>query len=206
MGARHCMDLYLIRHGLTDWNREKRYLGYTDRDILIGELGKLENVKKCLENVMFDAVYTSDLKRCRSTLRYLDIQKQEVVDVRLREMNFGDWEGKTYHELKENPDYCKWLDNLEKVSPPNGESWTGFTARVDAFLEDLLAEKKGSILLVTHGGVVRYLLSRYIGTNSFWEAPQPTHGQGVLVRLEEQTGVWRCSSISAVPIVEKETW
>lgn len=206
MGTSRCVDLYLVRHGLTDWNKERRYLGHTDRDVLVEELGKLSGLKKELSKLSFNAVYTSDLIRCQSTLNYLNLSKVGWMDNRLREMNFGEWEGKTYEELKGKPAYRKWIDNWEQGRTPSGESGLGFKRRVNAFVGQLLESGvTGNILVVTHGGVIRYILAKFRAVNSFWESPAVGHGQCLRMRLIEKEGEWTCNSLSVVPSVAKET-
>src|SRR5690606_20590152 len=100
MGTCDYMDVYLVRHGVTAWNKEKRYLGHTDKGIIRGEQSGLLKIKKELTNIYFDHIFTSDLRRCQESLELLDIPAQITVDARLRELDFGDWEGKTYDELR----------------------------------------------------------------------------------------------------------
>lgn len=208
MGVGRYVDLYLIRHWITAWNKDKRYLGHTDENILMDALGELDLLKKELESVLFDAVYSSDLIRCQRTLDYLHLCHFPNLDTRLREMNFGDWEGKKYEELKEDPCYQKWLDNWELHSTPSGESGQMFQERVDAFVSDMLdrdriSGKKATILIMTHGGVIRYMLRKFKATDSFWKSPAVTHGKGLLLRLEDKEGDWVCKSLSVVPIAGK---
>lgn len=94
MGTCVDMDLFLVRHGITDWNQQKRYLGHTDRSIINSELDQLEKLQKELTAQRFDHAFTSDLRRCQETLAYLNIPAPISVDARLRELNFGDWEEK----------------------------------------------------------------------------------------------------------------
>ncbi|TYS70467.1 histidine phosphatase family protein [Sutcliffiella horikoshii] len=209
MRVNRYVDLYLIRHWITDWNRDKRYLGHTDQNILMDRLDELDLLKTEFENLSFDSIYSSDLLRCQNTLKYLSLCRSPILDPRLREMNFGDWEGKKYEELKGEPCYQRWLDNWELHSPPSGESGQMFQRRVDAFVSDMLdrvslSREESNILIMSHGGVIRYMLSQFKATNSFWESPAVPNGKGLLVKLEDREGDWVCSSLSVVPIAEKE--
>jgi alpha-ribazole phosphatase len=210
MGTCNHMDVYLVRHGITEWNKEKRYLGHTDQEVIKSELTQLSKLKKELMNRSFDDVFTSDLRRCQETLAYLDLPSQVSVDRRLREIYFGDWEGKIYNELKDNQAYQNWLDNWEVYSIPNGESAVTFKSRIDSFFNELFGGKmtpaattKKQILIMTHGGVIRYLISKYVPSISFWEL-SVTPGQGIKLSFEKQKGEWKCSLLSAVPFQEKE--
>ncbi|WP_178075671.1 histidine phosphatase family protein, partial [Pseudomonas sp. 2995-3] len=83
------MDLLLIRHGITEWNIEKRYLGHSDIGLVESELPKLDPLKLELQKQSYKTVFTSDLKRCKETINYLAIRTPYKEDVRLREMSFG---------------------------------------------------------------------------------------------------------------------
>lgn len=207
MGSCGAMDLFLIRHGVTEWNRQKRYLGYTDISVLREELRTLDQLRKSLENTTFDKVYTSDLIRCKETLEYLKTNGEITADKRLRELNFGDWEGKTYLDLKEDEQYQRWLLNWEMEKIPGGETWSMFTTRIDSFLRERFANigngRCKHALIMTHGGVIRYLLLKFKAVNSFWQ-PAVRHGTAYRIKLIRTGGVWICSSLQEVPAPEKE--
>ncbi|MFC2949166.1 histidine phosphatase family protein [Virgibacillus sediminis] len=210
MGTGDYLDIYFVRHSITDWNLEKRYIGHTDRRVIKSQLTRLEDLKNTLDTIRFDSVYTSDLCRCLETLAYLQIPLKYCADTRLREINFGDWEGKTYQQLKDKQAYRNWIDNWEDNPIPNGESARQFKARIDRFLHECIQQQIGSalgvnkrILIMTHGGVIRYLISSYVTSVSFWEVAIK-HGQAIRLTLKKQEGEWICSSLSAVPFQEKE--
>lgn len=208
MGACHHVDLFLVRHSITEWNQQKRYLGHTNQSVVKEELHTLDWLKNVLQKTRFDHVYTSDLLRCQETFDYLDLPTKMSVDHRLREMNFGDWEGKTYNELKDVKVYQNWLNNLEGTSVPNGESFSIFKARIDSFFHDFFhhlnsLEDTQKFLIITHGGVIRYAVSTFIASTSFWDISIP-HGQGLQLSFDKKEGEWSCSSFSEVLSQEKE--
>ncbi|WP_416148844.1 histidine phosphatase family protein [Salipaludibacillus sp. HK11] len=211
MGTYACLDLYLIRHGITKWNQEKRYLGHTDEPVVAERLEDLFVLKKELNELQFDEICTSDLRRCGETLAFLLPNKQYVIDERLREFHFGDWEGKTYDDLKAVDVYRQWLDDWKGLGVPNGESWKDFIGRVEQWKDELFAGVEAAkedvnhrtVLAVTHGGVIRYLLSTLERSQSFWDW-KITHGEGVHVRFTYEEERWKCNSLSVVPSQEKE--
>lgn len=207
MGTCDHMDVYLVRHGITNWNKEKRYLGHSDIGVIRSELSRLNNLQKVLSGLNFDHVFTSDLRRCQETLAYLSIPSQVLIDYRLREINFGDWEGKTYDELKNQIAYRNWLEDWEANSIPHGESADTFKSRIDSFFIELFQQAiettPAKILVMTHGGVIRYLVSKYGSSRSFWDLTI-SHGHGIRLTFEQQKGEWVCSSLLAVPFQEKE--
>ncbi|HEY2495154.1 MAG TPA: histidine phosphatase family protein [Paenibacillus sp.] len=184
------LELLLMRHGKTQWNVDKRYLGNSNISITREARAELIPLRRQLIGRTFSKVVCSDLKRCRESLAFVAPELLDVVvyDNRLREMDFGDWEGKTYEELKVLPLYCEWLDHPQTVFPPNGETWDFFQARIKDFLNSLipLALEDGrdrttpSVFVVTHGGVIRQLITMSVPQLSFWDlSVEP----GSLVRL-----------------------
>lgn len=194
------LELVCIRHGRTQWNKDKRYLGHTDIGILPESLTELLPVKEELEGREFDQVFCSDLKRCKETLEYIYPSSPDrvVFDRLLREMDFGDWEGQTYDQLKDISMYRDWLDNPQSVAPPRGESWGDFQQRLNYFMDSLVRITEednhdnvvSSVLLVTHGGVIRQLASTLIPGSKFWDfAVDP--GSILTLKLTFHEGKWK---------------
>jgi alpha-ribazole phosphatase len=206
MGSFHTIDVYLVRHGVTSWNIEKRYLGHTDEPLVEHELYKLNPLRSSLKEIPFDRYYSSDLKRCTETFRYLIGDKLVCLDSRIRELDFGKWEGMTYEMLKGDVSYQDWLNNWEHIAPPGGETLAQLNARINAFLADLLIQNKdhnSNVLILTHGGVIRAILKKFEQTKSFWEL-MIQHGKAYHLSFQQQKGEWVCNSLSVVPIQEKE--
>ncbi|WP_223260534.1 histidine phosphatase family protein [Paenibacillus ihbetae] len=196
--------LHLVRHGVTRWNQERRYLGHEDQGVISGELERLAPLARRLQGMHWTRVYCSDLLRCRQTLRYLltgnEVQSAAlsgntealplpgtVYDRRLRELHFGEWEGKTYEDLKGDPLYRRWIEDPAAVTPPGGESWEAFSSRIQHFLagmhQDLSrscgkdengeaggrsSQKTPDLLVVTHGGVIRQIAAATVPDTPFW--------------------------------------
>jgi len=216
------MELLLLRHGNTQWNAERRYLGHTDLPLLARTLEEMQALRNHPElSGQFWGIYCSDLLRCRETLDCLgpDIQKAAIYEPRLREMNFGEWEGHTYGELRHKKLYRSWLDNPALVTPPGGEGWKPFEERLNSFMSDLghkaeaaLAGKfdiSGSdeaermrsrqteplplplrVLLVTHGGVIRQLQAQTVPGCTFLNAAAPSPGTVAVLSLTRREGQW----------------
>ncbi|WP_018752988.1 histidine phosphatase family protein [Paenibacillus sanguinis] len=134
------VEWWLVRHGVTAWNHERRYQGHSDIPLLAGAEAGLEGLERELDGVDFEAVYVSDLRRCRETLATARPDLIEIMqpDPRLRELNFGHWEGCTYEQLKDNETYRAWIDQPQAVTPPEGESWQEFEMRVTDLYAELL--------------------------------------------------------------------
>jgi len=212
------LEIVLIRHGQTQWNAEHRYLGHTDLPLLTDAVEQLSQLKQQLDGLTergsevsngFWRVFCSDLLRCRETLAYISpsLEKVAVYDRRLREMNFGAFEGCTYEELKDNSLYRRWIDSPSTITPPDGETWAQFDERLRSFLSDLgrgaedtfvqaaISEKKAEVitsrvLVVTHGGVIRNFLAQLIPGVTFYSAVAPSPGTAMVLRLFWRNGQW----------------
>lgn len=163
------MHLFLIRHGQTKHNNDRRYQGSTDTPL--NETGELQakEIAKRLSDKKFAAIYSSDLQRAVQTAEFIAKKHKLVVkqDERLREISFGDWEGMSYDEIQKiSPDLLeKWINDPTNISPPNGETLNQLASRVKSAIDEIKSKYKAeeSVLLVTHGGVIRTLLCTVLG-------------------------------------------
>lgn len=145
--------IHFIRHEKTKANEEKKYIGWTDESILFnGRVNPLPVEPKI--------VYGSDLIRCRETAALYFPKAQYIPFTQFRELAFGDFEMKTYDELKNNAMYLKWINKPKQVSPPNGEAFQHFEKRVIECFNDIV-KTSGEYVFVLHGGVIRVLLSAF---------------------------------------------
>ena len=147
------MSIYLIRHGKTEANEKRLYCGSTD--LPLSEAGR-EELRSLAYAITPAGFVTSGMKRTNETLQILFGSVPFSVDSRFREVDFGDFEMKSYDMLKDNPSYQAWLtgDN-ESNTPPNGESGARMTRRVlEAF-----SELPDGTVLVTHGGVIAAIMA-----------------------------------------------
>jgi len=159
--------LFLVRHGLTQWNVEKRYLG--NSDIPLNKTGKQQAIvlARALKDEHFDKIYSSNLQRAIETAILVKATRKIslILDPRLRELNFGVFEGLTFSEAKmQYPDMLSaWLDNYDQP-PDEGEPFSSLTERVDSFLDDLkMITAPQTILIVSHGGCMREIICLLLG-------------------------------------------
>ena len=125
------MIFYLLRHGKTRGNLEKRYIGVTDEPLCAQGRAELEKWKN---RFPVQRLFVSPLLRCRETADILfPGMKQEIVED-FRECDFGLFENKNYLELAGEPEYQRWIDSQGTLPFPNGESREEFSGRcVSAF-------------------------------------------------------------------------
>jgi alpha-ribazole phosphatase len=205
-----CLDVVVVRHGLTSWNQQRRYQGHCDIPLLLPDAEPdLERLREHLADTDFDAVYCSDLTRCRQTLEAVRKGHPDTprYDARLRELNFGDYEGQTWDALKDDPDYRAWVDSQGRLATPGGESADDLWARLSAWLDEVLAEarqrQQRRVLAVSHGGTIRELRRR-LEAADFWDGVVgQAQGRCFTFTLEEDG--WSCSSSSVVPAPAKAT-
>lgn len=160
--------LFLVRHGETDWNAAKRYLGQTDLPLNVTGRRQVEHLAQELREVNFLRCYTSDLIRARQTASTIlqDHSTDLIIEPALREASFGNWEGLTYAEVcnKYPLEATSWIDSEGLIAPGGGESLEDLKERLTNWLEDLYAEdSEGNILVVTHGGPLRLVLCLLMG-------------------------------------------
>ena len=182
------MKIYLLRHGETAYNKEKRYQGC--RDIPLSAAGRAELAAAPFAPA---AVYVSPLSRARETASILFPGARQLVIDDLREMCFGVFEGRNYREMEHDPDYLRWVggDGLGKI--PGGESKAEFCARTCAAFAPLvgraLAAGESTLVIVAHGGTQMAVMERYAAPHQEyyrWCAP---NGGGYL--LETTPAQWR---------------
>jgi alpha-ribazole phosphatase len=215
-----CVVVGLYRHGLTEENRAKKYIGW--HDAILPEASFKELVQQAPIYPSYEWVITSDLVRCKQTAKALFQDVPHLESDLFRELHFGEWETKTYEELKSNQAYREWL-NDPRIQIPGGESFSGFYERLrmgwlqvkDEVNRDRYdpkyAGKSGihppydcqtkRIAIVTHGGVIRHLLTELTADERrFWEWQIPFGGG---YELSWTVNEWRsgktCSSLRAVP-------
>lgn len=120
-------------------------------------------------------IFTSDLVRCRDTAALLAPGLPVSVSKSLREMNFGAWEGKTVRQCHRSHRrrFEAWMQNPSNVTAPRGESLGALSRRARSFVSRAVRRHPGDTLaFVTHGGVIRTLLSSKPG--DFWNFSVPT--------------------------------
>lgn len=197
----------LIRHGATVNNKKQVYQGWLDAPLLASEKKRIKQLKEKFPKPQ--KVLSSDLLRCVETARLLFPHHHVETSTLLRELNFGDFEGKHYEQLKHDRAYQAWIDSEFQTPPPNGESFQMFTSRLQQFWEHFylkLTSELHEIAVVSHGGVIRHFLVHYAPVEkSFWEWSVPLAGGYRLVTTKERLRrKKRCISLSEVPLTEKQ--
>jgi broad specificity phosphatase PhoE len=156
-------QLYLVRHGQTDWNVEGRYQGQSDLPLNAAGRAQVERLSQELAEVPFCAAYSSDLSRARETARLLAAPRGIAVylDPRLREISLGVWEGQLVTEIaRQYPE--AWAERRRdpaRARAPGGESVAEVGVRVGEAADAIAsAHPAGPVLVVSHGLALATLL------------------------------------------------
>jgi len=158
-------QLWLVRHGQTDWNLEGRYQGQADPPLNTNGWAQARALAARLSGTGFEAVYTSDLQRAYAMATIIGDRLRLTVtpDKRLREINQGAWEGMLLGDIMflYPRDWSVHLHNPLHARPPGGESVAEVAARVCAAADDIArAHPVGPVLIVSHGLSLATLLCR----------------------------------------------
>lgn len=171
--------IYLVRHGETDYNKQKRLQGHTDIPLNHAGRAQAEDAKARWHGVPLAAGYSSDLMRARETLELLvaerDLPLQE--DARLREQGYGKYEGLLYSEFQEQ-------------ATPDDEEIEGthlLLARHFSALEEIAKNHPASdVIVVSHGGAIRSILSHILDDKeTVWRTENLCH-----LLLHYDSGTW----------------
>lgn len=145
--------LHLIRHEKTAANLARKYIGWTDEEIVNPHVSVVTPLTP-------PVIYGSDLIRCKQTAACYFPGIPYEPDARLRESSFGQFEMKTYEQLKDNLQYRAWIDCPGNNPPPDGETFQQFEARVNESVTQIIREA-GTYTCIVHGGVIRLLLAKF---------------------------------------------
>ncbi len=156
-------EVYLLRHGET--TMAGRYVGALDVPLSKKGDKQTASLAPLVKSIAVEYVFCSPLLRCRQTLTNLDLTVQFEFNNDLKEINFGRWEGKSFAEIlaMDGDLVTQWSLNPDKFGFPDGESIENFQRRVVRAKKTVTDNEYRKILIVTHGGVIRYLLCYFLG-------------------------------------------
>ncbi len=160
------MEIYLIRHTKVNIAKD---ICYGQSDVSLAETfeAEFQFIQTKINDPENFICYTSPLTRCKTFACKLS-PKKVIVEPRLMELNFGDWELKSWDSIGKQA-FDSWHSDFVNNTVPGGESYLQLSNRVISFVKEI-TENKENTILVTHGGVIRALLSYFSGLpleNSF---------------------------------------
>jgi probable phosphoglycerate mutase len=152
-------ELWLVRHGETEWSLSGAHTGRTDIPLTAAGRERAAAVGRYLAGRKFAAVLVSPLQRARETCRLAGYENARI-DPALSEWDYGDYEGRTTSQIQaERPGWTLWSDGV-----PNGETAAQVAARADSVIARALAiEGENDVILFAHGHILRVLAARWLG-------------------------------------------
>jgi alpha-ribazole phosphatase len=162
----------MMRHGQIEGHEKKRFIGGRT-DIPLDHVGKAQALawQKAFSEIRFDAVYSSELKRCLETVALICPEQNIQIDPGLNEINMGIWDGKSFDEIRQTLplEFERRGRHIDSFKPPGAESFQDLLERVSPFFNGCIkkhhSQQLSRILVVTHAGVIRVMASRLLKIN-----------------------------------------
>ena len=161
------MQIFLIRHGMTEGNKFHKYIGRTDEPLCeegieeAGRCGPYKGVKK---------VFVTPYIRTQQTASIIYPNAEQIIVDGLKEMDFGDFENRSYEDMRTDRAYRKWIDEDCEGDCPNGERMDEFSERVCRAFEDtldLLREQRvDKAYFVVHGGTIMAIMWHFVNQSA----------------------------------------
>lgn len=173
------MEIYIIRHGQTVWNKERKLQGSTDIE-LTEEGRKMASLTgQGMKGITFDKVFSSPLKRAYETAQLIHAESNVVIEIdeRIREVSFGEYEGLNVDEMLNN-EACGFYHFFDKPelyrAAEHGETLEDVILRGNEFIEDKILPLEGKaqrVMIVAHGAMNKALLAAMLGRElkDFWK-------------------------------------
>lgn len=150
-------EFWLVRHGQTDWNVQRRFQGHTDIPLNADGIAQARDLAASLNGSQISAVYSSDLSRALQTAYILAEGRNIPViqDKRLREISMGEWEGKIWQDVNQNltKELLQLNNNPVHGRAAGGESLAEVAERVRDFANEIAMKHPGQIVLVVSHGL-----------------------------------------------------
>lgn len=187
------LRFYITRHGETVWNVEKRLQGWKDSPLTEIGIKNAVALGAALEEIPFDAVFSSPSERTVHTSKLI-VGNQAIpfyLEQKLREINMGDWEGRTQSEVEESDGdaFHSFWNTPHLYNAKTGENFVEVQHRaVEAINEIKNAHQSGNILLVTHTVVIKCLLAYFknLPLEKLWEPPYIHDTSLTVIEISEE--------------------
>ncbi|MGZ3547684.1 MAG: histidine phosphatase family protein, partial [Vulcanimicrobiaceae bacterium] len=157
------IEIVFVRHGATDWNRDRRFQGQSDIPLNDEGRAQAEALARTLSAETFDRAIASDLTRAYDTARIIARASGIAIerDPRWREFDFGNWEGLTWEEILERQPQLRDDQQTQPAyyTPDAGETFDRVCARVAEALDALRSAAPARVLVATHAGPLHAALS-----------------------------------------------
>jgi len=186
-------ELVFIRHSSLAIPRGVCY-GFSNIDVSFNFFKEGENLQSNLNGFKPDLVLSSPLQRCVKLAVHV-FDNQLEINQNLKEVNYGDWEGKSWQEINIEQGNLWMYQNINN-QPPNGESFAELKKRVVNELENIVNRSEEKIAIVCHGGVIRSVLSHFLNTPLESTRAFHIHYTGFVRFINTKEG-WRLSELNS---------
>ena len=160
------LNIYFIRHAQSEANKKHLFSGITDVPLTDKGRASLDAVRDFFKGSAITTVYSSPLSRCKESATIVFGNKKLIVDERLIEINFGDWENRptkkiieTYSEM-----YDSYINHWPEFSFPNGDAMPDYIKRAATTIQRILDTHNDAdtIVIVSHSGFIRSAISHIL--------------------------------------------
>lgn len=181
------MEVFIFRHGQTPGNAESRYLGITDEPL---SPHGIETAKSAGSDPAVTEVLVTPLRRTQMTAAILFPNAQQRICSGLREMDFGDFEGRSAREMEHDEDFRYWVEQTECMGPcPHGDARLVFQHRVCATfqseVEKAMEAGRERLYFVVHGGVIMSVMDRFAYPEAPYFSWRLNNCEGFRCRMEQ---------------------
>jgi probable phosphoglycerate mutase len=192
---------YFVRHGETEWNAEGRWCGRSDVPLSAVGRRQAQLLARRLQPLPIEALYSSPLVRALETARLIGQATglEPVVDSRLVELSYGEWEGRTFEESKRAAPgiYRAWEADPAAQAPPGGESGEQLIIRVIPFLREVAGRHPaGNVVVVSHRTLCRLVACHIMGVPLAEYRQRIPMDNAALNTFETREGVWRVVALN----------
>jgi len=185
------IELYIVRHGQTETNRQNRVNGFAT-NLNLNEVGRQQakDLRDNLDINMFDEVISSPLNRAHKTAEILNQNVHNIeIDDRLAEINYGSWDGQTVEDtISAHPD---GYDENRLISAnyikyaKNGESFNEVFKRAESFLKDMSTKNDEKILVVCHAFIARSIVKTAIHIPDIADILEPANASVIKIQISK---------------------
>ncbi|ALB45407.1 MULTISPECIES: histidine phosphatase family protein [Clostridium] len=187
--------LYLIRHGQTKWNLEKRMQGHKDSPLTEVGISQAQKLRDRLINEKIDLIYSSESKRAYDTAKIIQHNRNIPINIKkeLKEIHMGKWEGMNQTDIiNKYPETWEnfWNNPSVYVPTDEGESYEELKARVIPSIEEIINLNQGkSIVIVTHRITLKVIMSHFMSQNICDICENPDIESASLSKIHVENGV-----------------
>ncbi|MDN4493943.1 histidine phosphatase family protein [Ureibacillus aquaedulcis] len=177
-----CKTVKIFRHGETVWNKAGILQGWLDSPLT--ERGKQQ---AAVQNFLPEVVYSSDLGRAHATAKLMFPANEIHTDASLREINLGNWQGKTISNLLHDRNYQTYIQRPERFTATTQETLQQVTARMLDFIQSLIHRPENNIAIISHGVAISCLNNALQNKplSTLWDGGLLTGGQSITFRYDK---------------------